>query len=172
MKIIPIATLPVYRLTREEYYAKRDQFSEKAIFGGHDGEFKREYAKKDPIWYSTYKMHLDTSYGGAWDYNEVIGYIELHFMGNQVLGSYWQDNKKRFVKSRKKQFVYQTHKLCAEKSFSRKSTREEIYGVVLAYVESCRKELKGRYIDDSTLLGLGKHIDWISLYKGDNKGHS
>jgi hypothetical protein len=166
LKVIPILTLPVYRLTSDEYYAKRDLLTEKAIFGGSDGEFKREYAKNDPDWYLNFKIHLDTSYGGSWNYNEVIGYIELHFMGNQIRGSYWQDDKKRFVKSRKKQFVYQTYKLCAEKSFSRKSTNAEIYDVVMAYVDSCRKELKNRYIDDSNLKGLGKHIDWISLSKG------
>ncbi|ETJ86944.1 hypothetical protein D029_3767 [Vibrio parahaemolyticus 970107] len=40
-------------------------------------------------------------------------------MGNQVRGSYWQGNKKRFVKSRKKQFEYITHKLVPEVSFPR-----------------------------------------------------
>jgi hypothetical protein len=165
LKKVSIITLPVYRLTSEKYYSQRDNAADKTIFGGSDSGFKREYAKQDPDWYLTFKMHLNSAFGGAWSYNEVIGYIELHFMGNQVRGSYWQDNKKRFVKTRKKQFVYKTHKLCPEMSFSRKSNSKEIHEVVLAYVDSCRKELKDRYIDDSSLQNLGKHIDWVSLFK-------
>ncbi|MBE0468276.1 MAG: hypothetical protein IBX55_02040 [Methyloprofundus sp.] len=166
MKIVPIITLPVYRLTSETYYSQRDSAADKTIFGGSDSEFKIEYAKQNPEWYSAFKMHLNETFGGAWNYNEVIGHIELHFMGNQVRGSYWQDNKKRFVKTRKKQFVYKTPKLCAEMSFSRKSNSKEIYEVVLAYIERCRKELKGRYIDNSSLQNLSKYIDWVALAKG------
>ncbi|ELI5433878.1 hypothetical protein RRJ81_002321 [Vibrio parahaemolyticus] len=119
MKAINIITLPVYCIEKSKYYSQRDQFVEKFIFGGADGQFKREHAVRDPNWYTSFKTYLCKAYGGTWDFNEVIGYIEIHIMGNQVRGSYWQGNKKCFVKSRKKQFEYITHKLVPEVSFPR-----------------------------------------------------
>jgi hypothetical protein len=165
LKIIQITSLPVYRLTRDEYYAQLNQFIEKTIFGVRDGEFKREYALKNPEWLSTYMNHLRKLYGGAWEYNEIIGYIDLHFMGNQVRGTYCQDNKKRFVRSRKKQFVYITHKLAPEVSFDRKSNNSDIFLAIQTYVEDCRKELNKRYIDDSNLLNMGQFVDWRAMLK-------
>ena len=32
---------------------------------------------------------MHDQFGGAWKYNEIIGYIRLHFLGNQIRGEYW-----------------------------------------------------------------------------------
>ncbi|MGG5574890.1 hypothetical protein [Vibrio diazotrophicus] len=82
-------------------------------------------------------------------------------MGNQVRGSYWQDDKKRFVKSRRKQFKYVTHKLVPEISFPRSANSDQVYqtrisvaqptlylGVEQAqatYIVNCRFDVYGRY---------------------------
>ncbi|CAJ1825802.1 hypothetical protein KLNKPBOH_01690 [Aeromonas veronii] len=166
LKKIIITTLPVYRLNEERYYTQRQEFVEKTIFGGPDGAFKRQYAKEDPQWYSTFKTHLCDVYGGAWNFNEIIGYIELYIIGNQVRGSYWQDNKRRFSKSRRKQFIYKTHKLMPEVSFSRRASSEDIYCTILEYIDNCQTYLKGRHIDRSNLINMGKYVNWRTMVDG------
>lgn len=166
LKSINIVTLPVYRIEKQKYYAQRELFVEKSIFGGPDEQYKREYAIKDPHWFTRSSVHLCDLYGGAWDFNEVIGYIEIYIMGNQVRGKYWQDDKKRFVKSRRKQFKYVTHKLVHEVSFPHSSDNAQIYQAVLEYVSHCQRYLKLRYIDQSNLTNIGQYVDWKALIKG------
>ncbi len=60
-----------------------------------------------------YVEHLNNKYGGTWEFNEVIGHIKLHFLGNQIRGEYWKVNAKRIVKTRSKTLEYATHKLAS-----------------------------------------------------------
>lgn len=166
MHQIDLMTIPVYRIQREAYYEQRGAFTEKIIFGGSDAEFKREYCKVNPDYLSNYKDAIHAKYGGSWEYNEIIGFIKLHILGSQIRGEYWQDDKKRFVKSRSKQFKYVTHKLAPENSFYKEAPNIEIYQAICSYVDDCREELKNRYIDDSNLKNIGKYVDWKSLIKG------
>ncbi|MGE6275342.1 hypothetical protein ACLHZY_06995 [Aeromonas media] len=106
---------------------------------------------------------LRNSYGSVWDFNEIIGYIKLHFVGNQIRGEYWAVKARRIVKTRKKEFEYKTHKLAAEMSISRGLDNNEIFEVVTQYIDRCRKELKNRYIDDAQLKTIGEFVDWRKL---------
>lgn len=162
---IDLMTIPVYRLQREKYYEQRSVFTENRIFGGSDAEFKRKYCENNPDYFSAYENAIHKNYGGTWEYNEIIGFIKLHILGSQIRGEYWQDDKKRFIKSRTKQFKYVTHKLAPEDSFCKEATNAEIYQTICSYVDDCRNELKGRYIDDSNLKNIGKYVDWKSLIK-------
>lgn len=161
--IISIITLPVYRLSREKYYKQRDCYIDKQIFGGPDGDFKRKFAKENPGWLETYTNHLHKIWGGCWEYNEIIGFIDLHFLGSQVRGEYFEDNKKRHVKSRKKQFEYITHKIAPELNFDKNATNKEIEVIISNYIECCRNELKPRYIDDSAFTNIKGYVDWKAL---------
>ncbi|EGR3455228.1 hypothetical protein DMK83_17790 [Vibrio parahaemolyticus] len=87
-------------------------------------------------------------------------------MGNQVPGSYWKGNKKRFVKSRKKQIEYITHKLVPEVSFPRKADNNQIYQAILDYVSECQEYLKSRYIHQSNLTNIGVYV---ALASADNR---
>lgn len=163
MKIINIVTLPVYRIERLEYYSQRELFVEDWIFGGVDGELKRKYAKEDPDWFAKFKAYLYKKYGGEWEFNEVVGYIELHLLSNQVYGSYWQDNKKRYVKSRETQFECISRKLVPEMIFSYRAKNEQIYQTILDYIAACQKQLRFCYVEQRNLTNVGGHVDWRGL---------
>jgi len=163
--IIPIMTLPVYRLTREKYFVQRAQHVEQQMYGGPDGEFKREFAKKNPDWVKTFSEILVKQYGGNWEYNEIIGFIELHFCGMQVRGEYFENNKRKQVRTRKKQFDYITHKLAPEINIPQSATSNEIEAVIEKYIKECRQELRIRYVDDSAFTNLKGCVDWLSLLK-------
>ena len=59
------------------------------------------------------------SYGGPWIFNEIVGYIRLHFMGNQVRGEYFAVQRKRIVRTRRKQLEFLDWNLgaCAAERF-------------------------------------------------------
>lgn len=104
------------------------------------------------------------SYGGAWRFNEIIGYIRLHFLGTQVRGEYYSVRRKRIRKTRRKQFEYLTCKLAPEREFIDSSSSDAIYSTVLGYIDDCRKELEGRHVDSSGLETIGPHVNWMALY--------
>jgi hypothetical protein len=76
--------VPVYRLREDRYYDERDRYIDNAMFPPSSpySERLREEARKNPN--IAFKDHLQNSYGGPWRYNEIIGYIRLHFLGSQI----------------------------------------------------------------------------------------
>jgi hypothetical protein len=79
-------------------------------------------------------------YGGAWSFNEIIGYIQLHFLGWQIRGDYWRVAAKRIVRTRKKLLKWCTHKLASERDLPGDSSNAEIFRIVRSYVASCAEE--------------------------------
>ncbi|MBA2587607.1 MAG: hypothetical protein H0U98_03185 [Alphaproteobacteria bacterium] len=107
--------------------------------------------------------HLENSYGGPWRFNEVIGHIRLNFLGSQIRGEYFGVSAKRVLRTRKKLFLYKTHKLAPEVSLPFKASNNQIWDAVQEYIEDCRSELRGRYVDAELLSTIGPHIDWQKI---------
>jgi hypothetical protein len=158
--------LPVYRVSSENYYIQREEFVERNLYGSNNAELNllaRQVHKEQPQVKLQSEAILRNSYGSAWDFNEIIGYIKLHFVGTEIRGEYWAVKSKRIVKSSRKEFEYKTHKLAPEISIPQKASNNRIYGIVISYVKSCRLELKNRYIDDSQLKIIGPFVNWRKL---------
>ncbi len=158
--------IPVYRISSEKYYQQREEFVEKHLYNSSNeelNELARQVHKEQPSVKLQSQYILRNSYGSVWDFNEIIGYIKLHFVGNQIRGEYWAVKAKRIVKTSKKEFEYKTHKLAAEMSISRGLDNNEIFEVVTQYIDRCRKELKNRYVDDAQLKTIGEFVDWRKL---------
>jgi hypothetical protein len=154
--------LPVYRLTEEAYYKARDKqiadfvaYARKGL--GPSPEQEKELTKN-------MEQHDYDKYG-PWCFNEIIGYIRLHFRGSQVLGKYFSVKRDRLVKTRKKTLVYRTHKLAPEHSVPQHATNEQILKVICDYVDACRKEEPRRRLDDTWLRTIGPFVDWNSVMK-------
>ena len=157
--------VPVYRLTEEKYYRDREEYVDKALFPKdlpfRDELIRRDKADSDLNLRS--RGHLAESYGGPWRFNEIIGYIRLHFLGTQVRGEYYGVQRKRIVRTRRKTLLWQAWKLAWEREIPNSASSEQIYSIVLEYIDSCRSELKHRYVDASGLEKIGPHVDWKSL---------
>ncbi len=67
--------IPVYRLTEERYYEERDAYVDKRMFPGPPqcDEDKKLYFENHPEKKIYHESYIINNYGGAWDYNEVIG---------------------------------------------------------------------------------------------------
>jgi hypothetical protein len=163
-----IMTLPVYRLGREKYYIERSSYIEKTMYGGpkEHVNFQKEFHRRNPDRKFQFEDHLNNKYGGCWEFNEIVGFINLHFLGSQIRGEFFSVKAKRIIRTRKKQYEYVTHKLAPELNIGRDASNQEIFKVVSKYVVDCYKELpKGRFIDDGQLKSLGPFLDWRALHK-------
>ena len=147
--------IPVYRLEQDKYNNEREKYIDELT----------HMDKHDHNRYVELRSYYFKHYGGAWLYNEIIGYIRLHFLGTQVRGEYFSTNRKRIRKTRCKQFEYKTWKLVPERNVPDSSPSKEIFSIVREYVDECRKDLKGRYIDSSGLETIGPYVDWKALYE-------
>jgi hypothetical protein len=158
--------VPVYRLTQDRYNDEQNKFISDAMSPKGDPYIAalRERELKDPSINVGFRDHLWRSFGGCWRYNEIIGYIRLHFLGSQIRGEYFGVSKKRIVRTRRKILEYQTWKLAAEISIPNDSTSSEIFKIILEYLDDCRKELKGRYIHSAILESIGPYTDWRKLW--------
>lgn len=150
--------LPVYRLTEEKYYADLERYTDERIeaAGGPN-------RNANAILHI--RQHSTEAFGGPWEYNEIIGYIRLHFVGSQIRGEYFAPASRRVVKSRRKIFWMQTHKLAPEVQISFNPTSQSIFKLIVEYVDACKAELPRRYIDSRQLMRLGPFVDWKGLYE-------
>lgn len=157
--------LPVYRITQ----------------GMHSNLVEKELAKKQ----SNYKkisgaepshevMNSLQQYAisqlGTWKYNEIVGFIRLYFLGNQVRGEYYSSEGKSTRKSRTKIYTYRTDKLAPEVAIwpAKNPTNIDIWSAVKAYVDRCPAEInKSRMIDTSILFKIGPHLDWKAIMLED-----
>lgn len=161
MKLIYFFDIPVYRLPEDKYYNDRERHIVKTICGA---EISRNEMTETQLYFlEKHGSSLAERYGGAWEFNEIVGYIKLHVLGHQVRGEYFTTIPNRKVRTRKKQYIMATHKLAPEVSLNRDSDNSGIYELILEYVERCRLELPLRYIDDSHIKTVGPYLDWLKL---------
>lgn len=160
-------TVPVYRLASDRYYKERDTFvNEKLnqtvfINEAMQINYKHSEARKK------HKEYLINNYG-PWNYNEIIGFIELYFIGSQIRGEYWQMEAKRLTRTRTKIFRFVTSKLSCELDISQEATNLDIFHIIKKYLLNCNKELKNRFIDSHHFDIIGKFVDWNRLINNAN----
>lgn len=156
--------LPVYRLTEDAYYSARD--AEIAAFVADAARGLKPSTERKKELTLTMEQHHYDKYG-PWNFNEIIGYLRLHFLGSQVRGEYLSVKRSRLVRTRTKTLVYRTHKLAPEHQVPRDATNEQILGVILGYVQACRLEEPRRFFDDTWLITIGPRVDWNAvMYSG------
>lgn len=155
--------VPVYRLAREKYDDELAKNINKAMC---PDEMERIFYEHHPERAMTFRDDMQQIYGGCWDYNEIIGYIKLHFIGLQVRGEYFGVKSKRIVQTRRKIVEYQTYKLAPEIEVPYDASSEEIYGLIQKYLKDCQNELSRRYIDTERLDALAPYINWRQMLLG------
>jgi hypothetical protein len=159
--------LPVYRIDRETYYRQRERHIDAILFPP-DSDYSEELRKRekeDPSINVGIRDHLQRSYGGCWEFNEIVGYIRLHFLGSQVRGEYFAVRKKRIVRTRNKVLEYLTWKLAPEVDVGYPFTSATVLAAIRRYIEDCKKEVPGRFIDTKRFDAIADFVDWAALYR-------
>jgi hypothetical protein len=155
--------IPVYRLSEDKYYSQMNDDFEKLISRSWDMNFRQN----NPDMVENWRRSHRSSYGGDWEFNEVVGHIKLFFMGSQIRGEYWSTESQRKVRTRKKKFEIKAHKLVAEGKIWEK-TSDGVLAAIEEYLSRCKKELKGRHIDLREFEALKNHVNWFSVNKITN----
>lgn len=158
--------LPVYRLKREEYYKQRTAYVDNTLFPPNCSftEERRRRDTEDRSENAGIRDHLERSFGGCWEFNEIIGYIRLHFLGSQVRGEYFSVRKKRIVRTRNKTLEFLTWKLAPEVDVEYPHTSENVLHAVRAYINRCKGELPNRFIDTKRFDAIAEFVDWGRLF--------
>lgn len=162
----PFLDVPVYRLCEDEYNRQLKEFIERGLAPLR--EQLGEQVAKHGYMIDHMHQHLFKVYGGCWRFNEVVGYIRLHFLGSQVRGEYFTVNRKRIVRTRHKRFEYVSHKLAPEIEIEMPVTDQTVGAAVSKYLQACQRELPRRYIDIDTFTVLAPHIRWYALWATEN----
>lgn len=159
--------LPVYRVAKDQYYKERAEYIENVIFppAGKDTSALRKLEAEKPGLNDFLRNYLENSYGGHWEFNEIIGYIKLHFLGTQVRGEYYASSKKRIVRTRSRTLEFQTWKLAPEVDIDLPLTNTTIRKAISDYIQDCRKEIPRRFIDAALFEAVSPHVDWLSLLR-------
>ncbi|MFC1518247.1 hypothetical protein ACFL6Z_00865 [Pseudomonadota bacterium] len=137
--------LPIYRLKEGKYY---DEFN----------KYKNEQSLP-----ASDEYHLK-SFGGAWKYNEIIGFLKFYISGNtQIRCVYTDTDAERKVKTRKKNFVEKSHSFCTL-SINVKASNEDIIDVIEQAIEHCRINLpKNRFLDRTLFDQTFRYVDWQAV---------
>lgn len=104
IRFLSFYVLPVYRLSEEKYEEQLNtHIKNHPLFS----EERESFYQRNPDIKTRDLEDVKKEYGGAWRYNEIIGYIRLYFDGSQILGWYHVNDVKRHVKTRKNNFAIQ-----------------------------------------------------------------
>lgn len=152
--------VPVYRLPEDNYYKDRDAYVEASMFPNPG---LREFYASNQDQAVHMQDHLQRRFGGCWQFNEIIGYIRLHFLGTQIRGEYFASNAKKIVRTRNKQFECKTWKLAPETEIPISASNPEIWRLIQDYLGACQRLLPNRTVDTSVIDTIGLHVDWRKL---------
>jgi hypothetical protein len=86
MDLLHFIDLPVYSITEEEFYTKRDM----DLAAHLDSIFTLGGATKEdaPHTYSVAEQHFLRKYGN-WRFTQSIGWIRIYVLGTQIRGEAW-----------------------------------------------------------------------------------
>lgn len=148
-----IFELPVYRLSEKMYY---DKFSEEYE--------KRKIPNDDPIYEEKINQNIFKDYGGAWKYNEIIGYLEFYTQKTDIRCAYYKVNVKRIVRTRKKQYEINDDTIY-KINIVRRFTNEQLVSKIKGLVDNCISldKFKNRYVDKTLFDNTVNYIDWHKL---------
>jgi hypothetical protein len=153
--------VPVYRLTKDRYYAEQKEHIDQTMYSD---QLQRQFYENNRDNAIRFEAYLQHAYGGCWDYNEIIGYIRMHFLGTQIRGEYFGVKAKRIVRTRRKTLEYRAYKLAPEVSVPANASSVKIYKLIQKYLNDCQRELRGRHIDTQMLDALAPYIDWRQMF--------
>lgn len=158
--------IPIYRCTKEKYFVEMGKLREKinseipCILGN-----EKNTEKTKSILFSTQSYN--------YEFNEIIGWLKLYVLGNQIRGEYHfevstcdrQTTKKRINKGiRKKQF--ENFGKAFEITIYKNENSNQIFLKIIEKIDYLMQEelpFKGRVIDTTMFTKIGEFVDWERL---------
>jgi len=164
-----IFEIPVYSVSEKKYYEKFEKAITKQTtlnLAHFKDLFPLNFQEEHHRYLSKIRERLSDSF--KWRYNEIVGYIGIYVLGNQIRAEYSYTEAKRIVIKSKKTIIW-IGKLF-ERSIYDKENSEEIFEILKEEIELVKKEkpFKKRFIDTSILYKTGRYINWSQIMKKEN----
>lgn len=142
--------IPIYRCNRKQHSEQLIRKTDKIV---------APYKDIDEETYRLIKQHI--SYG--WKYNEIIGYLNLFILGNQLRIEQWCIDKQRVNGGIiKKKFKYKGDVSQAQIYYD--MTSQEICALIKEELDSLkRNEFKRYHVELSTFNLIAPYVDWKEL---------
>ncbi len=154
--------IAVYSYDSDTFYDKREKHVQKYLddLVERSGGITRE---QSPDTFTFAERRLLDEYG-TWQYNQVVGWIRLYVLGDQIRGEYWfVDAKQIRPNLTKKRYIWNGKAF--ELILFPNSSSVEIYQEVDAALQQLYQEepFRGRFIDLTSFHNLGQFINWRKL---------
>jgi len=117
------------------------------------------------------KQHFWETYGGPWQYNQVVGWVRLYVLGSQLRGDLWKMTGKRLHRKSRNQIRLLGKAF--EISLTPDESSEQIRAKIEEELQRLQNELskKKRVLDMQCFRTIASCIDWRKLvdirYKTD-----
>ena len=124
--------------------------------------------EKTPDSYKFAEEHFKRTYGGPWNFNQIVGWIRLYIEGSHVGGHLWWVDAKRLRRNMSNRTFYlTTPSNILATHFRAGDDSDKIYRETLADIQRLSKEtpLNGHYVDIETFRNIGPFINWRELLK-------
>jgi hypothetical protein len=120
--------------------------------------------------YAFQQNYFDREKWYPWRFNEVIGWIRLFTLEDQIKGELWFVKAQRIRKGLKKKSIHYVGEAFRLWRFPKKSSTQ-IYEKLCSILDRILAEepLKGRYVDTELFHNIGPYVDWKKLLLPDSK---
>jgi hypothetical protein len=154
--------IAIYRTAPNFFYAERDENVQKQLdwIEQHGGVEREKY----PDIYKRQEERLTEQYD-SWPYNEVIGWLRLYVLGDQIRGETWFIDAKQIRRNLAKKRFRHYGKAFELSFFPGEDSSADIYNQICVTIEELHKEksFKGRYVDLEEFHNIGPFINWRGL---------
>jgi hypothetical protein len=154
--------IPIYRISHEKF----DKGYENA-FHRHWKNFIGASGLDPSQIQDSIRLHVKQgfweTYGGPWNYNQVIGWIRLYVLGSQLRGELWRMKGKQFHRKTRNQIslIGNAFEFYASPDMSSDDIRVE----VMKELNTIQRGLKnqGRVLDLDCFLAIAPCVNWQLL---------
>lgn len=157
--------LPIYLESESAYYRRLNEQVEQSA--QHSWQRTND-PRKDLDWHrriarSRYHLALQR-YGGAWTYNQIVGFLGIYPLGDQLRGATWYSERKLVRRTTGRREIGLDAK-AFELTVPPQQQSAEIFSALLQEVCELRKHkpYKGRHLDIRALELGGPFLDWRRL---------
>ncbi|MBP9760812.1 MAG: hypothetical protein KBD15_01050 [Candidatus Magasanikbacteria bacterium] len=159
-----IFTIPIYRCSPKKFQEEIELEKKRlhAYFTkGLPTDIRANYDASDLV-----EITMQTKWK-CWQYNEIVGFIEIFILGDQIRGTKYYIKHKRIGKGIKnKNFEYMGKEFEMSTAFI--NSNEEIFNRLIKLLNGLTSQstrLKNRFIDLSEIKRIGRYINWKKLIK-------
>lgn len=155
-----IFEIPIYRCSKKQFLEQMEKDIEKHLewLEAASGGITKEEA---PRTFRLSEGHFRKTYGGPWEYNQVIGWLRICALHGIIWGEAWLVDAKRMLRKMNKKHYVKLGTVFELPDCSEESS-EVICARIVAEIENLRgrKPFKGRRFELGPLKRIGPAVNW------------